>query len=70
MIGGGEVQILLIKLGPLRFFMSTGMEHSCDCSHRRSTEAVNDTIGDTCLIIYVEMELLQAGGSLLMVVVL
>ena len=58
LICGGEVLILLIKLGPLRCFMSTGMEHDGKCSHRRPTEAVNDTIGDTCLIIYVEMELL------------
>jgi hypothetical protein len=35
-------------------------------SHRRPTEAVSDMIGDTCLILYVEMELLQVGGPLLM----
>jgi hypothetical protein len=70
LIGGGEVQILLIKLGPLRCFMYTGMEHSGECNHRRSTKAVNDTIGDTCLILDVDMELLQVGGPLMMLVIL
>jgi hypothetical protein len=41
-----------------------------ECSHRRLTEAVSDMIGDTCLILDVDMELLQVGGPLLMVVVL
>jgi hypothetical protein len=50
--------------------MSTGMEHSGECSHRRPIEAVSDMIGDTCLILDVEMELLQVGGPLLMVVFL
>jgi hypothetical protein len=70
MICGGEVWILLVKLGPLRCFMSTGMEQSGKCSHRRLTEVVNDTIGDTCLILDVEIELVQVGGPLLMVVVM
>jgi hypothetical protein len=70
MICGGVVQILLVKLGPLRCFMSTRMEHNGECSHRRSTEVVIDTIDDTCLILDVEMELLQVGGTLLLVVVL
>jgi hypothetical protein len=43
-IVGGEVQILLINLGPLRCLMSTGMEHSGECSHERPTEALNDMI--------------------------
>jgi hypothetical protein len=50
--------------------MSTGLEHIGECSHRRSTEAVNDTIGDTRLILDVEMELLQVGGPLMMAVIL
>ena len=70
LIGGGEVWILLITFGPLKCPMSIGMEHSGECNHRRSTEAVTDTIGDTYLILDVEMELLQVGGSLLMVVIL
>jgi hypothetical protein len=70
LIGGGEVQILLINLGPLRCLMSTGMAHGGECSQGRSTEAINDTIFSPCLILDVEMELLQEGGPLLMVVVL
>jgi hypothetical protein len=49
--------------------MSTGMEHSGEYSHRRSTEAVNDTICAPCLILDVEIKLLRVGGPLLMVVV-
>jgi hypothetical protein len=67
---GGVVWILMVNLGPLRCFMSTGMEHSGECIHRRSTEVVNDTIGDTCHILDVDMELMQVGGPLLMVVIL
>jgi hypothetical protein len=38
--------------------MSTGLEHSGECSHRKLIEAVSDTIGDICLILDVEMELM------------
>jgi hypothetical protein len=50
--------------------MSTGMEHSGEFIHMRPTEAVNDMIGDTSLILDVDMEMLQVGGPLLMVVIL
>ena len=46
------------------------MEHGGEWSHMSSTEVVNDTICVPCLIFDVEMELLQVGGPLLMVVVL
>jgi hypothetical protein len=46
------------------------MEHSGKCSHRRLNEVVSGTIRDTCLLLDVEMELLQVGGPLLMVIVL
>jgi hypothetical protein len=42
LIGGSEVPILLIKLGPLRCLMLIGMEQSGECSHKRSTEVIND----------------------------
>jgi hypothetical protein len=70
MICGGKVWLLLINLGPLKCFMSTRMKHNGECSHRRPTEAVKDMIEDTCLILDVDMELLQVGGPLLMVVIL
>jgi hypothetical protein len=70
MIGGGGVWILLIKLGILKCLMSIGMEHGGECSHGRSTEVIIDTICTPCLILDVEMELLQVGGPLLMEVVM
>jgi hypothetical protein len=70
MIGSGEVRISLIKLGPLRCLMSTGMEKNGECNHERSTEAVNDKIFSPCLILDVEMELLHVCGTLLMAFVL
>jgi hypothetical protein len=50
--------------------MSIGMEHNGECNHKRPTEAVNDIIGDTYLILDVDMELLQVGGPLLMLLIL
>ena len=35
-----------------------------------SIDTVSETIGDTCLILDVDMELLQVGGPLLMVIIL
>jgi hypothetical protein len=70
LIGSVEVQIFLIKLGPLKCIMSIGMEHSGECSHERSTEAVSDMICAPCLILDVEMELLHVGGPLMMEIIL
>jgi hypothetical protein len=70
LIGGGEVRILPIKLGPLRCLMPIGMEHGGECIHGRSNEAVNDTICAPCIILDVEMELLQVCGPLLMAIIL
>jgi hypothetical protein len=55
LIGGGEFRISLIKLGPLRCLMPTGMEHDDECRHERSIEVVSDMICAPCLILYVEM---------------
>jgi hypothetical protein len=57
-IGGGEVRISLIKLGSSICLMSIGMDHGGEVSHRRSTEAVSDTIFAPYFILDVEMELL------------
>jgi hypothetical protein len=70
MIGGGEVKILLIKLGPLKCLMHTVIEHGDECDHESLTEVVNDMICDPCLILEVEKELLQVCGPLLMAVIL
>jgi hypothetical protein len=58
MIGGVEVCILLINLGPLRCLMSIGMEYSAECSYERSTEVLSDMICVPCLILDVYIELL------------
>jgi hypothetical protein len=50
--------------------MSTGMEHSGECSHGRSTQVVSEMILYPCLILDVEMELSQVGGPLMMAVIL
>jgi hypothetical protein len=70
LIGGGEVQILLIKLGPLRCIMSIGMEHGGECIHKILNKAAINTICAPYLILDVQMELLQVGGLLLMEVIL
>jgi hypothetical protein len=58
MIGGGEVRISLINLWSSICLMSIGMDHGGEEIHRRSTEAVSDTIFSPCLILDDEMELL------------
>jgi hypothetical protein len=70
MIGGGEVRISLIKLGLLRCLMPIRIERSCECSHGRLIEAVNDMICAPYLILDVKMEFLQVCGPILMVIVL
>jgi hypothetical protein len=58
MISGGEVRVTLIKLGPLRCLMPTGMEHCGEGRNVRATEVVNDKICYPCFILDVDMELL------------
>jgi hypothetical protein len=58
LIGGGEVNVMLITLGPLRCLMPIGMEHCCECSNRRVIKAVNDMIFAPFFILDAEMELL------------
>ena len=70
LICGGEVWILLVKLGPLKCLIPTRMEHGGECSHERSIEVVNDTICAPCLILDVEMELMQVCGPFFMEIIL
>ena len=58
LIGGGEVRISLIKLGPLRCLMPIGMDHRGECNNRKETEEINDTICAPYIILDVVMELL------------
>jgi hypothetical protein len=50
--------------------MSIGMDHSGECSHGRSIDVVSDRICAPCIILDVEMELLQVAEPILMVVIL
>jgi hypothetical protein len=58
------------KVGATPMFHVTEMEKSGECNHMRPTEEVSDTIRDTCLILYVDLELLQVDGPLLMAFIL
>jgi hypothetical protein len=58
MIGGGEVRVMLIKLGPLRCPMPTIIENCGKRNNGRATKEVNDTIFSPYFILYVDMELL------------
>jgi hypothetical protein len=58
LIGGGEVKVTLIKLGPLRCLMPIEMEHCGECNNKREIEEVSDMVCSPCLILNVEMELL------------
>ncbi len=50
--------------------MPTGVEHSDQHHDRWLAEAINNIIGASLLILYVQMELLQIGGPFLMAIVL
>jgi len=70
MISGGEVMILLIKLGTLRCIIPIGMEHDGEYIHGRSTKEINDMICAPFIILNVDMKLLQVCGPLCMAFVL
>jgi hypothetical protein len=70
LVGVGEVKICLIEMGPSGGLVATRIEHYGECHECRDFEAINDSVGTSCFIIYVEVELLQICGPLLMVVIL
>jgi hypothetical protein len=70
LVGGGEVRVCLIELGPSRCLKATRVYHRGECRDWWSAEEINDVIGASCFILYVEVELLQVCGPLLMVVIL
>ena len=53
-----------------RCLVPIGVEHNDQCHDRWLTEAINNIIGASLLILNVQMELLQIGGPFLMVIVL
>jgi hypothetical protein len=70
LVGGGEVRVYLIELGPSRGLMATRIYHRGEFHDWRSAKAINDVIGASCFILDVEVELLQVCGPLLMAVIL
>jgi hypothetical protein len=70
LVGGGEVRVCLIELGPSRGLMAVRVYHRGECHDWRSDEAINDMVGTFCFILDVEVELLQVCGPLLMAVIL
>jgi hypothetical protein len=70
LVGGAEVWVHLIELGPSIGLMATRVYHRGECHNCRSAEAINDAVGASYFIIDVEVELLQVGGPLLMAIIL
>jgi hypothetical protein len=70
LVGGGEVWVYLIELGPSIGLMATRFSHRGECHDWWSTEAINDMVRASSFILNVEVELLQVCGTILMVVIL
>jgi hypothetical protein len=70
LVGVGEVRICLIEVGPYRGLVATRIEHCGECHDWMLVEEINDSIGTSCFILDVEVELLQICGPLLMAVIL
>jgi hypothetical protein len=70
LVGGSEVRVYLIELGPSKGLIATRFYHYGECHDRWSAEAISDTIGASCFILDVELELLQICGPLLMAVII
>ena len=70
LVGGSEVWVCLIELGPSRGIMVARVYHRCECREWWPTEAINDTISAPYFILDFEVELLQVCGPLLMAVIL
>jgi hypothetical protein len=70
LVGVGEVKICLIEVGPSRGLVAAIFKHCGECHDWRLAEEINDSIGTSCFILNVEVELLQICGPLLMAVIL
>jgi hypothetical protein len=70
LVGVGKVKIYLIEVGPSRGLMAARNEHYSECRDLRSTEAINESVGTSCFILDVEVEMLQICGPPLMVIIL
>jgi hypothetical protein len=70
LVGSGEVWICLIDLGQSIGLMVAIFYHHGECHDWQSVEAISDVVDASHFILYVEVELLQVHGLLLMVVIL
>jgi hypothetical protein len=70
LVGGGEVLVYIIELGPSRGLMGARVYYRGECRDWWSAKAISDTLGASSFILDVEVELLQVCGPLLMVVIL
>jgi hypothetical protein len=59
LVGGGEVMISLIELGPSGGLVVAGVYHYDECCKWRVEEEINNVFGAFYPILDVEMELLQ-----------
>jgi hypothetical protein len=58
LVGVGKVRICLIEVGPYEGLMATRIKHCSECCDWTSTEEINDSVGTSCFILDVEVELL------------
>jgi hypothetical protein len=70
LVGGGQVQVCLIELGPSRVLMAARVYHYGECRNWKSVEGINEKVGASCFILDFEVELLQVCEPLLMAVIL
>jgi hypothetical protein len=70
LVGGGEVRVYLIELGPSIGLMAIRVYHYGECRDWRSAKEISDVVGASCFILDVEVELLQVCGPLLMEIIL
>jgi hypothetical protein len=71
LVGGGEVKVCLIEVGPSIGLMAIRVyKHRGECHDWRLVEAIDNSVGTSCFILDVEVELLQVCGQLLMEVII
>jgi hypothetical protein len=70
LVGVGEVRICFIEMGPFGGLVAARIKHCGECHDWRLVEEINDSVGTSCCILDVEVELLQICGPLLMEVIL
>jgi hypothetical protein len=70
LVGGGEVRVYFIELGPSRGLMDARVYHCGECHNWWFAEEINNVICVSYFILDVKVELLQVCGPLLMEVIL